>query len=101
MHGNVLAIRGQLHILGQMHNVLLLGLILDQRHLAFIDCADNALQGRAENVLRVQLRSYTRTAEKLSLLPAAQAAAIIPAGTVLALSYADTAAQPLQAGWRS
>ena len=51
--------------------------------------------------LRVQLRSYTRTAEKLSLLPAAQAAAIIPAGTVLALSYADTAAQPLQAGWRS
>ncbi len=51
--------------------------------------------------LRVQLRSYTRTAETLSLLPAAQAAAIVPAGTVLAVSYADTAAQALLAGWRS
>lgn len=51
--------------------------------------------------LRVQLRSYTSSDEKLSLLPAAQAAAIVPSGTVLAVSYADTAAQSLMAGWRS
>ena len=51
--------------------------------------------------LRVQLRSYTAGTDKLSLLPAAQAAAIVPAGTVLAVSYADTMAQTLMAGWLS
>lgn len=51
--------------------------------------------------LRVQLRSYTAGTDRLSLLPAAQAAAIVPAGTVLAVSYADTMAQTLMAGWRS
>ena len=51
--------------------------------------------------LRVQLRSYTAGTDRLSLLPAAQAAAIVPAGTVLAVSYADTMAQTLMAGWLS
>ncbi len=57
--------------------------------------------GSEITALHVRLRSYTRTTEKLPLLPAAQAAAIVPAGTVLSVGYADTAASSLTAGWRS
>lgn len=63
--------------------------------------ASVSFAGNAITDLRVQLRSYARSTDTLSLLPAAQAAAIIPAGTALTVSYADTAAETLLAGWRA
>lgn len=51
--------------------------------------------------MQVLLRSYTRSTQRISLLPAAQAAAIVKKGSTLILGYADTAGQTLQAGWRA
>lgn len=52
-------------------------------------------------LLHVTLRSYTRSEEQLTLLPAAQAAAIIPDGALLSVCYADSQGTSLTAGWRS
>ena len=45
------------------------------------------------------LRSYTLTENTLALLPVAQAAAILPAGTRMQLCYAASGTQQLTAGW--
>lgn len=52
-------------------------------------------------LLRVTLRSYAASEEQLTLLPAAQAAAIVPEGSLLSVCYADPQGTSLTAGWRS
>ena len=49
---------------------------------------------------RLLLRSYTLTTQTVSVLPPAQAAAILPAGSELGLIYSDTSSG-VTAGWRS
>lgn len=60
--------------------------------------AEVTFTGRSVCELRVQLRRYTRQTQTLPLLPAAQAAAIVPRGQLLTICYADSGAE-LQAGW--
>ena len=50
--------------------------------------------------VRLVLRAYTLTTQTLSILPPAQAAAILPEGSALRLVYSDTAAG-ITAGWQS
>lgn len=49
----------------------------------------------------VLLRAYTPAAAQLTLMPAAQAAVIVPEGTKLAACYADEGQDSLTAGWKS
>ena len=49
---------------------------------------------------KLLLRSYTRTTQTVSVLPAAQAAAILPDGRELELIYSDTSSG-VTAGWQS
>ena len=50
--------------------------------------------------VRLVLRAYTLTTQTLSVLPPAQAAAILPEGSALRLVYSDTSAG-ITAGWQS
>ena len=50
--------------------------------------------------LRLLLRTYTLTTQTVSVLPPAQAAAILPDGSELGLIYSDTSSG-VTAGWRS
>ena len=49
---------------------------------------------------RLQLKTYTLTTQTLAVLPPAQAAAIVPAGSSLRLVYSDTGSS-VSAGWQS
>lgn len=55
--------------------------------------------GTRMSELKVLLRTYTLTGNLHSLLPERQVAAIVEKGTRLTLSYSDTGAQILGAGW--
>ena len=48
----------------------------------------------------LQLKTYTLTTQTLAVLPPAQAAAIVPAGSSLRLVYSDTGSG-VSAGWQS
>ena len=50
--------------------------------------------------VRLVLRAYTLTTQTLSVLPPAQAAAVLPEGSALRLVYSDTSAG-ITAGWQS
>ena len=50
--------------------------------------------------VRLLLRTYTLTTQTVSVLPPAQAAAILPDGSELGLIYSDTSSG-VTAGWRS
>ena len=50
--------------------------------------------------MRLLLRTYTLTTQTVSVLPPAQAAAILPDGSELGLIYSDTSSG-VTAGWRS
>ena len=49
----------------------------------------------------VLLRTYSAASEQLTLMPAAQAAVIVPEGTKLTAVYADRGEDTLSAGWKS
>ena len=50
--------------------------------------------------LRMRLRSYSTQTQTVSLIPAAQAAAIVSQGSRLQVCYQDAADGALSAGWR-
>ena len=49
----------------------------------------------------LNLRTYRLTSAQTRLLPAAQAAAILPEGSGIVVQYADTGGQTLEAGWKT
>ena len=51
--------------------------------------------------LTLQLRTYTLSSQILSVMPAAQAAAIVKPGTLLRICYDDAGTGELSAGWRA
>lgn len=55
--------------------------------------------GRTMTELTLLLHTYTAETQTISLIPAAQAAAIVPGGTMLRVCYDDTGAGVLGAGW--
>ena len=61
--------------------------------------ASVTFRGKAVSQMEMQVTSYTRTTETLNLLPANTAAAILPAGSQLALQYSDAGTGKLTAGW--
>lgn len=56
-------------------------------------------QGRAVSQLQMRVASYVCAPDQLYLLPAASAAAILPAGSRLILQYSDSGTGALTAGW--
>lgn len=56
--------------------------------------------GTTVTALSLRIRTYTRGTEAISIMPAAQAAAIVPEGTNLRISYEDTG-EHLTAGWKT
>ncbi len=56
-------------------------------------------QGQAVTQLQMRVATYTQTTELLYLLPIESAAAILSAGSRLALQYSDTGTGTLAAGW--
>lgn len=62
--------------------------------------ATAVFSGRSISELSLLLRTYTLDTQTLSLIPAAQAAAILPEGSALQIRYNDTGADTLSAGWK-
>ena len=60
----------------------------------------NIVAGASIVQVRLLLRTYTLTTQTVSVLPPAQAAAILPDGSELGLIYSDTSSG-VTAGWRS
>ncbi|CDB88359.1 unknown [Firmicutes bacterium CAG:170] len=56
--------------------------------------------GGALTELELLLRSYTPGTQPISLMPAAQAAAIVPEGSWLRILYDDPGGGQLNAGWK-
>ena len=76
---------------------LLDGLVIAQQqgHGASVTFVDGAV-----STVVFWLRSYTRQEAELTALPAPQAAALLEAGAVLQLEYADLGSGSLQLGWK-
>ena len=64
-------------------------------HAAEVSFAENAITHA-----QLRLKTYTFDTQTLSVLPPAQAAAIVPAGSILQLVYSDTGSD-VTAGWQS
>ena len=81
-----------------MHfDYLLDGLVIAQQqgHGASVTFVDGAV-----STVVFWLRTYTRQEAELTALPAPQAAALLEAGSVLQLEYADLGGGSLQLGWK-
>lgn len=73
------------------------GLLVGQRYETAVTAQ---FSGAVLSELTFRVRTYTlRETERLQVLPAEQAAAILPQGAVLQLAYADAGESRLQAGW--
>ena len=64
-------------------------------HAAEVSFAENAITHA-----QLRLKTYTFDTQTLSVLPPAQAAALVPAGSILQLVYSDTGSD-VTAGWQS
>jgi hypothetical protein len=63
------------------------------------DAATVTFNGTALSTLTLRARTYTLSDETTTLLPAAQAAALVAADTYLTIEYADYGGEALTCGW--